>query len=93
MRPGSTISIPGPLTLTYTFADNTLLDLNSISGMNYDGIAPVIETDTTTNSTTITYQMNNGIPAGADISLPIYFSSKTGIPENSTIALSSELKA
>ncbi len=93
MRPGSTISIPGPLTLTYTFADNTLLDLNSISGMNYDGIAPVIETDTTTNSTTITYQMNSGIPAGADISLPIYFSSKTGIPENSTIALSSELKA
>lgn len=93
VRPSNTISIPGPLTLTYTFADNSLLDLNSLSGMNYDGIAPVIETDTTTNSTTITYQLNNGVPAGADISLPIYFSSKSGIPENSTIALSSELKA
>lgn len=92
VRAADAPAIPGPVTLTYTFQDSSLLNIDSISGQNIGAGVPVVSTDEA-GVTTVTYTLPNGIAAGADLELPIYFSSKTGIAGGSQIALSASLKA
>ncbi len=86
-RPADAPAIPGPLTVEFAFHSIDMLDISSISGVFYDGSLPSYQEDLDNGKVSLSYTLPNGLAPGADIKLPMYFSSKTTAPDGTVILL------